>query len=354
VQVVLKSFFHNLIPNKVDISVIKSKGVSNTGKADQYLNPDIFVGDYLVPRTWKVDHTEHASAEEVAANVLAAINTGLLNPNPEARIYFIGPYESLDDQSEAPTVQTLGHGKKVTTKRGLTYHTHTFDEGGFQYFHSVLTFRDRIRDFKIVRIDAKGNLVGTRVYSTPEGGLNGLQVTGFKGLTLSRLYPMDWKAANADTEALYGIEIGLKTPDEINEHIYVVETGQDMIAYAEERGIQQVELILHESTDNGLIKVAVTTALRKINLAEEVTDFQTNIAAYVVTNETTGAVVDIDSISWDPERKEVNVVADVTDPDYVVGNTGSIRLADVDDLATEDLKYYESNKVKFAFGAIVP
>lgn len=330
----------------MDISTNSQTRVKNTGKNKQFLNPGLIVGDYLVPYGFNIPISPEANNADIISLVRTKLDEGMLETDPNKRIYFIGPYESLDDQSEAPSVQTLGYGKKVTTDRGRAYHNHSFDEGGFQYFQSVLSFRDRIREFKTVRVDAHGNLYFTASIGTVEGDLSGQQIVAIKGIELSRLYPADWKAANKDTEAMYGIEIGMKTPSEWNENLFVVEMGEDMLAFAEDRGVQDVELQFIDTEGGGVILLLASVAGRRINLVDALPEMLV-VASFKATNEDNGNEIDVDSVVYNPDTKIVRVTLDTADPHYMAGVKGSLQLTDLVTLGTAGFKYYESNKIKF-------
>jgi hypothetical protein len=334
-----------------NISLISQTGVLNTGKNPVYLNPAIMVGALLVPYGWSVPINDYGTNETNINAVMAAIKMGLVSADDKQRIRYIGPFESVENQNEAVKVQTLGYGKKVTTDRAKKYDMFTFDEGGWQYFRYILSYRDKIRQFKLIYFDANGVLYPTSIMDVVSGDPSKMpRVVGVKGDELSRLYPMDWQAPTQDAEALYGIEIGLKNPLEWNENLLAIETGTDLLALCEELSVQGVELLLVDTAAGGEVELTMRSALGKIDLADELPDI-IDVTSFVARNSTTLNAIDIDSVTYNPVSKILAVTLDTTDPDYVAGDNAIISLVGVTDLAIAGFKYYESNKMIFEMPA---
>lgn len=336
----------------MNISLINQTGVLNTGKNPKYLNPGTIVGAMLVPYGFNIPFSATDTSASIITTITDKIKRGLVAADPKQRIRYIGPFESVENQNEAVKVQTLGYGKKVTTDRAKKYDMFTFDEGGFQYFRYVLSYRDRIREYKLIYFDANGVLYTAPLIGEPADGdlLNGNQVIGTKGFELSRLYPMDWQAATQDVEALYGIEIGLKNPAEWNENLLTIETGVDLLALCEELSVQGVELTFVETESPNKLAFTMKTGLHKIDLADEIPDI-IDVGNFVIRNENTNNSIDIDSVTYNTVTKVVTVACDETDPDYVVGDIATAALITVDLLSAAGFKYYESNKLRFTMPA---
>jgi hypothetical protein len=203
-----------------------------------------------------------------------------------------------------------------------------------------------------VYFDVNGVLYTAGNIGTPADGvtLNGPQVIGSKGMELSQLNPMDWKAATQDTEPIYGIQIGLKQPTEWNENLMAIETGVDMLALCEEFSVQGVDLTLVETESPNKVTFTMKTGLHKIDLADELPDI-IDVTSFEAKNELTGDDITIDSVTYNTVTKVVTVTLDETDPDYVVGDVATIALVPVNDLATAGFSYYESNKLRFTMPA---
>lgn len=335
-----------------NIALPGQSAVLNTGKNPKYLNPAIMVGALLVPYGWNVPLNDYGTNETNVAAVLSLIKAGLILPDPNARIRYIGPFESVENQDEAVKVQTLGYGKKVTTDRAKKYDMFTFDEGGWQYFRYVLSYRDQIRQFKIIYFDANGVIYTASQKGIMSGdSLKQLRLIGSKGMELSRLYPMDWVAPTQDAEALYGIEIGLKNPKEWNEDLLAIETGEDLLSICEELSVQGVEMLLVGTAAGGEVEFTMRTALGKIDLVDDLSAI-ISVGNLVARNITTGNDIDIDSVVYDPVTKQITATLDTTDPDYSVGELATLALIDVTNLATAGFSYYESNKMLFEMPAL--
>ncbi len=336
-----------------NIALPNQSAVLNTGKNPKYLNPAIIVGALLVPYGWNVPFNAYDTSGDIIGDVMTQVKRGLIAVEPKERIRYIGPFESVENQNEAVKVQTLGYGKKVTTDRAKKYDMFTFDEGGLQYFRYVLSYRDQIRQFKLIYFDANGVLYTAPTIGFADGGddLNGPQVIGAKGFELSRLYPNDWVAPTQDTEAIYGIEIGLKNPQEWNENLLTIETGEDLLSLCEEYAVQGVDLTLVEAVDPATVVFTMRTALHKIELADELPDI-VDIDSFVANNETTTNDIAIDSVTYSASTKQLTVVLDGADPDYVAGDIATIALTTTSALAIAGFKYFESNKLRFTMPAL--
>lgn len=336
----------------MDISVKKYSRARNTGKIDDGFNPSLIVGTFIVPNNFVVEMSAaHFTNESLAKDLVDKIKDNLVRDDETQRIRYIGPYEQLTDNSEDPTKQTLGYGKSIIVRDGKPDHAFVFDTGGLQYFHSVLWLRGKHDKYKALHFDKKGNIYGTNFYAEIEDDINGVQAVGVKGFRLSKLYPTNWKLANGDAEAMYGVEIGLADDQEFNEHICVVETGEDLAALAETLSVKDVDLRFSEAATGGIITFSMWIGMHKINLAELVPTI-VNPSNFVCVNESTGAEIDLLSAVPDNSTGTVIVTLDTSDPDYVATRKASLRLSDISALSELGFRYYESNKIYFKLPAI--
>ncbi len=338
----------------MDIALINNSTVANTGKVENVFNPSLIVGAFMLPVDFKVimDYA-HFTNEQLRNEFMAALETALINPDQKLRAYFIGPFEAMDNQSEDPTVQTLQYGKKITTNEGKPSYEFTFDDGGFQYFHAIQSFRDKHRKFKVALFDKKGNIWVTRLYDQIDGDLNGLQVLGAKGMRMSRLYIPDWGLPTPDTEAMYKVNIDLYDGAEMNQHAMIIETGMDLIAYAEQYSIRDVLLTLLSTATDGIITGSMWIGLHNTNLAEYIPSI-IDINCFECISETSGNTIDILSITYDTSTGAVTWELDTSDPDYVPARVAHIKFVNVTALASVGFEYYESNKMRFKLPDVTP
>ena len=129
---------------------------ANTGKNTVPLQPQLIRGSILVPFNWSMTINPGDSDATIVTNLQTALKSLLTNNSYGSRGFFIGPYETYDDKMEPPTEQTLGYGKKVETNRAVYNDEFVFDEGGLDYFKSVLTFRGKTSTYKRLDIDLGG------------------------------------------------------------------------------------------------------------------------------------------------------------------------------------------------------
>ena len=210
---------------------------ANTGKNTVPLQPQLIRGSILVPFNWSMTINPGDSDATIVTNLQTALKSLLTNNSYGSRGFFIGPYETYDDKMEPPTEQTLGYGKKVETNRAVYNDEFVFDEGGLDYFKSVLTFRGKTSTYKRLDIDLAGNVGGCCTFDS-----NG-NFTGIAGYTLSRLYPHDRKNPNKSIEAEYRIAYTLDNSAEYNENNCTIETGVDMIGFVQNLGINDVNIV---------------------------------------------------------------------------------------------------------------
>ena len=305
----------------------------NTGKNTTPLNPGLIRGSILVPYNWTFPIGPTDTDATMVTNLQAALLALLVNPNYNARGFYIGPYETYDDKMEAPTEQKLGYGKTVETNRAVYNDEFVFDEGGLDYFMSVLSFRGKFNQYKRVDIDIAGNVGGCTTID-PTTGL----VTGFQGYTLSRLYPHDRKNANKTTEMEYRIAYTLENSAEYNENCYILETGVDMIGFVQNLGIQDVNITPVGPMVAHVASYVVTAEGGGINLALTLPAMMV-AASFVFKNGNTGATVGTTAVAI--VGNQVQVTFDTASGGWSVGAPVIMTTTDVTTLATAGFKYYE-------------
>jgi hypothetical protein len=335
------------------IKGLKTQGRgSNTGKPAQAFDPSLLKGAILVPFAWNVPIAPGDTDTIIINRILASLfgvgsapGTAIAVDYAQ-RSFYIGPFEQFDDKSDAPTIQTLGYGKKIDTFRGVYNLDFIFDQGGVDYFHSVLSFRGKKDVYKLVLFGANGELWCTKQFD------NNGNIIGMQGVQMSRLYPNDFKFGNEKSEALYGVSFSLSNSKEINENAFVVLTNMDLVSYIEGYGIQDVYLnvpltlgvptpIVHAA---GTLAVTPLFAGGGLNL-ETVLPALATPSAWAATNNVTGAAITITSVTATPGV--FTFLFDVTTLGtmFTAGQSVVLKLLNVPALGVLGYQWYESNAV---------
>ena len=304
----------------------------NTGKTPESLLPSLVVSGILVPFDWTFPVGVGDSDTTILANLETALSALLLNDSYEARGFYVGPFETFNDKSEATTYQTLGYGRKVKTQRMIITKEYQILDGGVQYWKAIQSFTGKIDQYKWLEIDNQGILYGTSTVDIVTG-----DITGMQGITLSALEPQDRKQANKSTVEEYILNMTFQDSGEVNENLYTIETGIELDAYVDDLGVQDVTM-----TPFGVM-VATVVGLR-VRSGDGGVDICLTIPGMLVAdnlvavNASTGVAVPISSVAI--VGNMLNVTFGTTGG-WDVGETVQIGLAAVSVLVTAGFSYYE-------------
>jgi hypothetical protein len=307
---------------------------ANTGKASVTYDPSPIRGGFLAP----VANSIITPANQTGPALQAFIQAQLTHDDPKMRWQQIGPFEQMDDKSEAPQKQTLGYGRSFITDRGKIGLEFTYLEGGFDYHMSILNYNGAQSQYKWFEYDSTTNLIAAQA----------LDASGnMKGISLSQIFAYDVKEANRTTVPEYRLALMFLTNAERNENRFVLKTGFDFISAFEGIGVQDVVLqnVTPVGTAAGTYHIAATVGGGAIDLVNTLQSTLAVTAAQAITNAQTGAAITITSVALNGTKTAMVIVLDKTDTDYpavAAGSYVSFGLALVSVLAGLNMKYYEA------------
>jgi len=304
------------------MSILNNKncavGGGNTGYGDCFLDLKNIVGGILVPssREYTAEETESA------ATLLAAIQADILAA-AASRAYPLAAFEGLTDNTEDPTIQTLGYGGLAVTREGLYNLTLQFIQGGLCLSKSLRKFNQSNRS--VLLFDANGVLVGWK------------SGTVLKGIPLDMFYQRPFRFNDGTNVTNYSTQLVFK-PQYLNDLIGFVEMSiGDLSAL---RGLQ--DIVLYETTGSNLpvLKIKAKTGCAGTDLYDLYSTDLASVPLWVATNED-GETIAITSVVVDPTLKAWTVTVDNADPNYPVSGPVYITLAPPIDLNNAGIEGFE-------------
>jgi len=275
------------------------------------------------------------SDAEIVANILAALRTGLINNNPLERIYFVGTFIGFDDKSEAPAAQKFGYGGQKMVNEGRYIHEYTYDNGGLGYNNAIRTFSGKQDQYKVVRITGKqiegANYVGEGTF-------------GFQGAELDNLFVYPMKAPNYTEEPKFIISQEYAKISELNEELFVIDCGRDMLSFGKQYSIYDVEL-QGDFTGENIVTLRAKTVIGGVNIGDLFGSLLESHLLYRVNNKRTGVAIAITSIAYDDVTKTWTITL-TSGAGYIPGDIAQISYVTVGELDDAGMSYYESNTLE--------
>lgn len=304
------------------MSILNSKncavGGGNTGYGDCFVDLKNIVGGILVPAGREYTPDETASA----ATMLAAIQADILAA-ATSRAYPLASFEGLTDNTEDPTIQTLGYGGLAVTREGLYNLTLQFIQGGLCLSKSLRKFNSSNRS--VLLFDASGLLVGWK------------SGTNLKGIPLDMFYQRPFRLNDGTNVTNYSTQLVFK-PQYLNDLIGFIEMSiGDLSAL---RGLQ--DIVLSETTGSNLpiLKIKAKTGCAGTDLYDLFSTELADADLWTARN-LDGEEIAITSVVVDAGLKAWTVTVDSADPNYPVSGPVIISLAPPTDLAAEGIDGYE-------------
>ncbi len=310
----------------------------NTGRAGCPYKPGLIKADILVPWDFAVTVDPLDTDADILDNLMTALATIINVDNYQHRAQLIGRYISFEDKSEAPNMQKQGYGGQTKTNDGKTIHEHTYDNGGQDYHNAVRTFDGKVDTYKVIRVENTDTLRMCKVSDPANPGALLLQ-----GIELEDLNVYPYKAANYTTEAEYRLGLTFADNDELNANMFAIATGQNILAILEALQVIDVSVGADASTGTAEFPLFLKTINGNVNLSDTLGDVIADPTAFAFTNGTSGATVDVLSVSRNPISKVYTVTLDVMSAGYNVGDNAVGGLAPVSALEALDAEYFEGN-----------
>jgi len=288
----------------------------NTGFGDCFLDLKNIVGGILVPS----DRAYSAAETESAATLLAAIQADISAVAAD-RVYPLGTFEALTDNSEAPTIQTLGYGGIAVTREGLYNLSFQFIQGGLCLSKSLRKFNGSNRS--VLLFDANGLLVGWKSGTT------------LKGIPLDLFYQNPLKLNDGTNVTAYVLQIAFK-PIYLNDSIGFVQMSLADLATLS--GLQDIALSETTGSDLPILKIKAKTGCSGLDLYDTFSTELASVPLWVARNAANGASLTITSVVIDATLKAWTVTVD-SPP---VSGSVTITLAAPTVLAAAGIEGYEA------------
>jgi hypothetical protein len=315
--------------NKTNCLITKS----NTGTGNCPLDLKKIIGSIELPRGRVLTKAELATLKTtLSALILAA---------PGDRIYPIGPFDAVTDNTEDPTFQTLGYGLQVPVRDGNYSWTFQYTKGGLCLSNKLRSRVNSYGDF--LYFDDQNILFGTK-------GIDADGADGLAGVPISVFYPYPWKANDGSNVTAYRLRTDFK-PEFVNEYIAYVQADFPLSTLV---GLQNINLEVAAGPATGVVQIKALTGCGGENLYDLYSTELAAAALWQAYRADTGAVLTITSVAVNAGIKAFTVTLDVTDTDYVaLTAAGKVKLGLVAPtaLAAADIVGYDGIPVEYVRGA---
>lgn len=243
----------------------------NTGINDCVFQMSEMVGAIFVPKSLALTPTQLSTLK----TTLSAL---VIQADKTKRIYPIGRFVELKDDSTEPTSDSTGYGIENIVKDGVYKWMFSYNNG-LCFHKSVMTFRNQQNRFNVLLVDRKGATWGTK---DADGNL--------KGFSLSQIYPNNATLPDGTKTTWNTISLTLADATEFNMNLAFIydDTFSPM---SELEGLIDVELAQYEPATATTVSIAPTINCGGTNLVDL---FATELASptmWVFTNTATGAPV---------------------------------------------------------------
>lgn len=251
---------------------------ANTGIGDCPLVLQKIAGAFLVWKGFTLSAADLASDSALQAALQAAAIADL----KADRLFPIGGFVDITDNSTDPEQQTFGYGPIVNTSDGTINWSFPFLKGGLCLLKSLQAFN--ASDIRVLFYDTAGTLFGWKVGET------------MKGIPLIQFVAPPWKAPTGntvmDTRVIFNF-----LPRYVNKEIGFKKVNDFSLDSIE--GLQNVNIKQTGTQAKPVYKVKVFTGCSGIDLYEQYSTELADDAMWVATNKATGAAITISSVAVD-------------------------------------------------------
>ena len=266
----------------------------NTGVPACYMDLSVINGIILTPIGYTL------TKAEIASTLLSKLQTSTLATRAN-RIYPVLNFVDIKDNTEQPSYQTLGFGRKVLLKEGKYSFEASYLDGG-------LCLSNQLRNFNPIKwaaflVDSNGVLIGTKV------GDN------LMAIPLNLFYAFPYGIATSSEPASYKLNIEIE-PKYLNEEIGFVQTKGEFDIFDTVKGL--LNLVITETTTlaAGKIEIMVTNSCGGDNIYDVYGTNLANITAWISKNATTKNGITITAATPVPANKTIELTLDTADLDY--------------------------------------
>lgn len=280
---------------------------ANLGLADCFINMDLIVGAIAIPKGYGYTATQLVDFQ-------ATLRAQAINNTYANRVFIMGQFLEIDDQSEDVQMKTWGYGAKTLTRDETMDWVFPFLDGGMCRFKQMKRFNNTQNKFDFIFVDKSGTFWGTTGTDATTGDLL------FKGVQLSQIFTYNLKAPDGSNTVLYRTKFSLLNPKQLNENAaYVVNTTFD--PFNDIQMIQDVQLSTVGSktaSGSGVVNVAVLAGCGSANLVQLYGSTIAVAGMFDVVNTLTGAAIAITTVTIAGTGDNQYLVFDLdsADPDY--------------------------------------
>lgn len=288
----------------------------NTGVPACYMDLSVINGIILTPIGYTITKTE------IASTLLSKLQTSTLATRAN-RIYPVLNFVDIKDNTEQPTYQTFGFGRKVLSKEGKYSFEASYLDGG-------LCLSNQLRNFNSIKwaaflVDSNGVLIGTKV------GDN------LMAIPLNMFYAFPYGIATSSQVSSYKLNIEIE-PKYLNEEIGFVQTKNEFDIFDNVKGLLNLVITKTTTLASGKIEIMVTNSCGGDNIYDVYSTNLANITAWVVKNATTKNTITITAVTAVPANKTIELTLDTADTDYpAVASKLTIELAQPSILAASPI-----------------
>lgn len=266
----------------------------NTGVPQCYMDLAPINGIILTPIGYTL------TKAEIASTLLSKLQTSTLATRAN-RIYPVLNFVDIKDNTEQPSYQTLGFGRKVLLKEGKYSFEASYLDGG-------LCLSNQLRNFNYTKwaaflVDANGVLVGTKV------GDN------IMAIPLNLFYASPYGIATSSQAASYKLNIEIE-PKYLNEEIGFVQTKGEFDIFDSVKGLLNLVIKTAVPLTGGKVEIMVTNSCGGDNIYDVYGTNLANITAWVAKNATTKNGITITAAVTVPANKTIELTLDTADTDY--------------------------------------
>lgn len=267
------------------------KQIKNTGVLACSFDPKIFIGALLIPKGKTFDATDVASFKTTLV--------GLANENDnKKRVYPIGRFEGLDDQSSDEVTFTTGYGRDYIVEDGDYVWQFNVLNGNKCYHTQLRSFSGQQDRFDVLFVDKQNAILGTTID-------NGDGTFSLGGYSLSQIYVPKIQIADGDNPAQYHIRFSLTDAGQFNDNFGFVLSDPVWDVLKTVVGMYDVHLnnVTPNNAASGKFTINPTAGCSNQNLLElfetELSDMSPS-PLWEVTDVTSGSALTISTITVIP------------------------------------------------------
>lgn len=246
---------------------------ANTGLPDCPVIPDKIVGAILVDKDFVFESADVATVAAFKTKLQALALAAY-----DSRIFPIGPFEEMADNSEEESVTTMGYGGKSVARDGKYDWTFKMTKGGMYLQKALRKFNGTSK--RVLFIDDNNVIYG----------YNG--TAGFTGFSLDFFYAKPWKANDGANAAAFHVRFALSKTKELVDDVAYVDFSEEVLDAV--KGITDV-LLSKVTSDSTSVTVKAVTAADGIDLYDTYDDEIAAAGAWLVTK--AGVVVTPSSVT---------------------------------------------------------